>query len=53
MEEESNQADKEALANVVGDNLNEKGSRISTNMWKDQEILYRLQPEEFLSNTTS
>ena len=53
MEGKSSEVDKEALANVIDDDLNQKGSRISTNVWKDQGILYRLQRGEFLPNTTS
>ena len=52
MEGKSSQVDKEALENVVADNLNEKGSRMSTDVKKDQGILHRLQLGEFLPYTT-
>ena len=42
MGRKSSQVDKEALANVVNDDLYKKGSRISIDVWKDQGILYHL-----------
>ena len=53
MEGKSSRVDKEALTNVIDDDLNDKGSRICSDVWKDQGILYRLQRGEFLPNITS
>ena len=53
MEEKSSQHVEETLEDVVDEDSDERGPRVTTDVWKDQGVLYRLQHGEFLPDTTS
>jgi len=53
MEGRSNQDLGETRLDVVDEDLDEGGPQVTTDVWKDQGILHRLQHGEFLPNTTS
>jgi len=52
MEGKSSQVVGEHEEDVVDGNSEQRGSKITTDVWRDQGILYRLQHGKFLPNTT-
>jgi hypothetical protein len=51
MEGRSNQDIEEIIEDVVDEDLDERGPRITFDVWKDQRILHCLQHREILPNT--